>query len=68
MQVVVADVGSMHGSFMSGPNLIGGLAHPDKLKPRRNYTLHDGDILLFGKSINRDERVRTRVISYRDSI
>ena len=46
----------MHGTFMTGPNLIGGLV--DKLKPCRNYTLRDGDVLLFGKSINGDERVR----------
>ena len=56
LQVVIADVGSMHGTFMAGPNLIGGF--PDKLKPRRNYTLRDGDIVLFGKTINRDDRVR----------
>ena len=62
MQVVVADVGSKNGTFMAGLNLRSGLGHSDKLKPRNDYTIHDGDVLLCGKRTNIDGRVRNNLV------
>ena len=33
----------MHGNLIAGANLIGDFEHPDTLKPRHNYGLHDGE-------------------------
>ncbi|KAL5522208.1 hypothetical protein ACEPAF_2065 [Sanghuangporus sanghuang] len=52
--VTVMDLGSMHGTYLGGVDFDGLL--PEKLKPRRHYTLRAGDTILLGKPVNRDER------------
>ncbi|EJD00619.1 uncharacterized protein FOMMEDRAFT_169990 [Fomitiporia mediterranea MF3/22] len=52
--VTVMDVGSMHGTYLEGVNFCD--FFPERLKPRRHYSLRSGDILLLGKSVTRDDR------------
>ncbi|KAL5512423.1 hypothetical protein ACEPAG_3415 [Sanghuangporus baumii] len=52
--VTVMDLGSMHGTYLGGVDFDGLL--PEKLKPRRHYTLRAGDTILLGKPVNRDEK------------